>query len=105
MRTPELKLPAVHVGANPASLLDQQRPGGHVPWVQSELPKRVQPPTGDIREIEGRGPRAPHAMREHRELIVEMHVHVLMPLAGRKSGRREAVLDVGDLRDANGSAI
>ncbi len=94
MRTAQARRRSVHVRTFAARFGDQQNAGGHVPGIQAKFPKGIQPPAGYIGQIQRRGSGAPHAMRDHGELIVEMHVDVLMPLAAGESGGDECVVDV-----------
>ena len=48
---------AVHVANRAAGFGDQQCAGRHVPRLQAELPEDVEPPAGDIGQIDGRGAR------------------------------------------------
>ena len=88
-----------------ARFANQQHSRGHVPGIQAELPEQIQPPAGDISEIDRRRAGAPHAVRKHGELIVEMHVYVLMPLARREARGRQRIFDPRRAGDMNARAV
>ncbi len=44
-----------------ARLLDEQKPGGHIPGLEPELEKAIQPAGGHRGQVEGRGTRPPDA--------------------------------------------
>ncbi len=45
---------AVPVGDNATGLFYQKHASGHIPRLQFEFPKSVQPPAGNVRQIQGR---------------------------------------------------
>src|SRR5579862_1061496 len=96
---------SVHVRDGAAGLANQQNSRSHVPRIEAEFPKKIEAATGDICEIDCGSSRAAHTMRKHRELIVEMHVHVLMPLAGGEAGGGERILDPFRAGDVNAAVI
>src|SRR5579862_552866 len=97
MRASQTRRLAVHVRTASARFGDQQNSRGHVPGIQSEFPEGIQAAASYIREIERGRTGAPDAMRDHRELIVEMYVHVLVPLAAGKTGGHQRVVDVAHI--------
>src|ERR1700733_1573088 len=92
---------AMHVCRNAAGFPHQQNSGGNVPGIQAELPKHIQPPAGDVSQVQSRRSRAPHAMRQHGELIVEVHIDVLVTLPRRKARRHQRILNPRGLRYVN----
>ena len=73
--------------------------------MQVEFPEQVQPPAGDIGQVE-RGRSGPaHAVRQHRELIEEVNVDVLMAPARRKAGGGQRVLHAVHLGHVNPLAV
>src|SRR5215469_11867568 len=93
MRSAKVQGRAFHIRALPPCLSHQQHAGSDVPGIQAELPKRVVTPASNIREIDSGRSCPPHAVAEHRELIEEMDVHVLMPLPAGEAGCHQALLD------------
>src|SRR5262249_45823588 len=51
----------------------------------------VQSSTCNICQIESRRASPAHAVRGHRQLMVEMHIDILMPLAAGETGRDQAL--------------
>ena len=77
---------------------DEQRPGGSVPWIEVELPVRVDAAARRICKVESRGSRAAHSMRAQRELLIEVNVWIIVALAARKACGKERLGQVGDTR-------
>src|ERR1039457_4515003 len=75
-----------HIGTVPSGLGHQQRPGGQVPGIQAELPERVETPAGDIGEVQRSRTAPSYPVRAHRQLVIEVDVHVLAALLAGKSG-------------------
>ena len=58
---PESILVAAERADAPAGLLDQQRAGGRVPGLESDLPEAIDAAGGDVGQIQRRRARAAHA--------------------------------------------
>src|SRR5213083_1760011 len=52
---------ALKVADQAAGLLDEESARRHVPGRKAQLPEGVEPPAGDVSEIQRRGPGAAHA--------------------------------------------
>ena len=85
---------AVHIGTLSTRFMDQQKSGRHVPRIQTKFPERVQAARSHVSQVERGGSGTPHAMRDHRELIVEVDVDVLVALAAGKPGGDQRVIDL-----------
>src|SRR5688500_9435186 len=105
VRSAEIRRAALHVGDAPARFLDQQQTRRHVPRFQSELPERVEAPASHVGQIEGGGPGTPHTVGCHRELVIEVNVHVQMALVARKPGCNEALVELGHLGYTNTAVV
>src|SRR5439155_6399389 len=89
----------------PAGFGDQQNAGGHIPWLQTEFPEQIQAAARNKSQVERGGTRAPHSMRGHGELVIEMDVDVMAPLAAGKSRGPQAVGKTAGARDVNAAMI
>jgi hypothetical protein len=70
-------------------------------WLKAELPEDVEPPAGDVGQIDGRGARAADSVRCHGHLVIEVDVDVLVPFAAGETGGSQAVFQPFDSGDAN----
>src|ERR1700693_2829916 len=105
MRISQSYRPTPHVRTLSPGFPDQQDSGGHVPWVETKLPKTIQPAAGHIGQIQRGRSGATYPMCHHRELIVEVYVDVLVPLQARKSRRDQRVLNPRDFRYVNAAVV
>ena len=53
---------AVHFGPAAACLLQDDDSGGHIPWIEAELPKGVDPAASDVAKVDGGRSGPPHAV-------------------------------------------
>jgi hypothetical protein len=96
---------APHVGDASSRLLDKKHTGSHIPWIQIEFPKRIDPAAGDVGEVDGGSAGAAHAMSFHRQLVKEMNVDVLVPPMAWKAGGDERFSEVRALGHLNSSVV
>jgi len=101
----EIERRTMHVRDGAAGLAYQQHPAAMSHGFRLNSQKQVQAPACDVSQVDRGRSRAPHPVRKHRELIVEMHVHVLMPFARGKAGGRERILDPRRARNANAPVV
>src|SRR4051812_13430019 len=89
-----------------AGLGDDERAGGDVPRLELQLPEAVEAPGGDVAEVEGGGAGAADALRaaRHAAEIFQIVVGVLAVVVG-KAGREQRLVELGDLRDADGAIV
>src|SRR5579862_1337873 len=95
----------MHAGIFAARLGYEQPAGSHIPWIQTELPERVQTAAGHISQIDRRRSAAAYAVRQHAHLMVEVNVDALVAFAAGEAGGDERVFELRGLGNVNGAAI
>jgi len=105
MRIVKIEGPSAHIRSEATGLANQENARGNVPGMQAKLPEHIQSPAGHIGQIE-RGSSGPaHPVRQHRELIKEVDVHVLVASARGKAGGHQRVLHPVHLGYLNSRAV
>jgi len=62
LRAGNIERTSIHIGDLAAGFLNQQRSRGHIPWLEAEFPKSIEPAARDGSEVERGGTRAPHSL-------------------------------------------
>ena len=84
----------------PARLLDDERPGGHVPGLELELPEPVEPAAGDVAEVQGGRAAAADRLGPDDELAeLPDVVHRAGPDVVGETRGQERLPQLGDLGD------
>src|ERR1039458_3149488 len=85
---------AFHVAGTAARFANQQQDGDHVPGVQPEFQESIQPPTGNVGQVDRSRAAAPDSVGAHGGLIEEVDVDALMPLARGEAGGEQGALEL-----------